>query len=129
MASTLRSSPPLVLDTTHTAAGAGATVTTDYTALRPFVVTDFTALALATVANSTAQLSRQALGTGSFNTVSNTVAVATISLLGRTTTLTVAQYVVAVTDVLRVSVVDGGAGGALARTFSYLLPTAISGAS
>lgn len=129
MASTLRSSPPLLLDTTGAAAGAGGTVTVDYTVLRPFVVTDFTCLCLATVGGSTAQLSRQALGTGAFNTVTNAVAIATISLIARTTTLTVAQYIVAVTDVLRVSFVDGGGAGALGRGFTYLLPTAISGNS
>lgn len=109
------------------AAIAGATVNTDLTATRPFAIYETTVLPLAASAGSTAQISRQALGAGAFNTVTNAMAAAVAGTLARTTTVTVAERTVSVTDVLRMVTVDGGPGGANAVGYVRILPNAIAG--
>lgn len=128
MASTNRSIN--ILDTAPAAAlGAGVTENQDYAVTRACVVADAHALALATVANSTATLSRQALGSGGFTAITGNLAIVTAATITRATTLAIAQYVCAATDVLRVAFVDGGGGGANARFFTSLVNLPISGAA
>lgn len=128
MASTNRSIN--ILDTAPAAAlGAGVTENQDYTVTRACFVSDASVLATATVANSTATLSRQALGSGGFTAITASLAMATAAALTRASTLAVAQYICAATDKLRVAFVDGGAGGANGRFFTSLVNLPISGAA
>ena len=128
MASTIRSLN--ILDTAPAAAlGAGVTENQDYTVTRACFVSSASVLATATVANSAARLSRQALGSGSFNVITASLAMAAAATLTRADSLVVAQYVCAATDVLRVAFTDGGAGGANGRFITELVNLPISGAA
>ena len=66
---------------------------------------------------ATAQLFRQALGSGAYNALTNTMACTTINLLARTTTLTVAEATLANTDVLRTTIASAGGGTANGKVF------------
>lgn len=104
----------------------GVTENVDLTATRPYVIADYHNVALATSAASTAQLSRQALGTGGFNVVSAALTMDTANALTRAATLVAAQVTVAATDVLR-NIFTAGTGAASGFAVTTLVPTAISG--
>lgn len=125
-AGTLATRAPLLLDITLAAAGNGDS---DVTMTRPFGIVDASVLCTASQTGGAAvvQLFRQALGAGGFTAITNTIACATAGLLGRTTTLAVAERVLAATDVLRATM-SGEAGGSTAngRVFVSCYPTAIT---
>lgn len=118
----------LLLDITLAAAGNGDS---DVTMTRPYSIYDAKVLCTASQSGGTAvlQVSRQALGSGSFNTITNTMACATAGALARTTTVTVAERTLASTDVLRCTI-SGETGGSTAngRVFIEVIPLAIAGA-
>ena len=129
--------PTLILDARPAAAlGAGVTVTTDYIATCPMVLTDAHTIAVATAGVSgTASMARQALGAGAFNVMFNNPITMTTQgnvvrlALAGTFNVVIAQRVVAATDVLRTSFVDGGGGGgANGHLYAHLVLLPIPGA-
>ena len=130
MASTIRTAN--FLDTAPAAALAtGVTENQDYTVTRACFVADAHVIATATAnVSGTAQLSRQALGSGGFTAISAALTMTTSGALIRAASIAVAQYVCAATDVLRVAFVDGGGtGGANGRFITELVNLPISGAA
>lgn len=122
----------IFLDTAPAAAlTASASETQDYTVTRACYVMAAQVLATATAGVSgTARLSRQALGTGSFNVITAALAMTTAATITVGTSLVIAEYVCAATDILRVTFVDGGgAGGANGRMTTTLVSLPITGAS
>lgn len=111
------------------AAGISATVTVDYTATRPMDIYECTVRPIATANVSGAvTMSRQALGSGSFNNFTNGMTATTSGTVARTTTITTAEATISPTDVIRYSMVDGGgSGGANARAYLRVICTAITG--
>lgn len=91
-----------------TSAGNG---TTSAAVTRGFVLYDATTVC--SVADSgaaaTAQISRQALGSGSFNAVTSTMACTAANAVARCTTIDVAQSTFVSTDVVRLTLAGGTA--------------------
>lgn len=116
--------PAFVLDISPAAVGTG---NSDFVMSRPGDVID--ALILPTVSDggSTAQFSRQALGAGAFNTITNAMACAASGTVARTTTITVAERSFVSTDVIRLILTSGGAGTVTCKAYLHVLFTAIAG--
>lgn len=112
----------LLLQITPAAAGSG---NSDVVMTRPFVAYDCHNIATVTDGGSTMQVSRQALGSGGFNTVTNAMACAAADALTRTTTMTQAQCTLSTTDVVRVILTTGGAGTCNGLCFLHVYPTAL----
>lgn len=109
----------LMLDIGLAAAGNGDS---DVTMTRPYDIYDTSVLCTASQTGGSAvlQLFRQALGSGGFTAITNTIACATAGLIGRTTTLAIAQRTLAATDVLRATV-SGETGGSTANGKVFVL--------
>jgi hypothetical protein len=117
----------LVLDIVQTVPGNG---NTDVSVTRPYKVLDANCLCTASQTGGTTVVTvqRQALGAGSFNALSSAMACATISNIARTTTVTVAERILAATDVIRAAM-SGETGGSTAtgNTIIRVQPLPISG--
>lgn len=125
MATTIR--PVLFLDTILAQAGNG---NTDYTVTRPLVVSDAHTVCTAADSggNATMTVSRQALGSGGFNALSSAMNCFTLNALTRTTVITVAESVLAATDVLRFAIASAGGGTANGRVWLTCASMPITGA-
>lgn len=113
----------LLLDMTPGAAGPG---NTDHTITRPFTVCDAWVIGTAVQAGGTIQASRQALGAGAFNTVTDAIACAAVDAKSAAAVITQAQVNFAVSDVLRCVVAGVATNG---RMFLNCYPGVIASAS
>lgn len=123
--------PMLTLDASPAAAlTTGQTLTSDYVATCPMRIIDAKAIASATAnVSGTAQGSRQALGTGGFNTYTAALTMTTSGNISRASAITTAERTVAPTDVLRATFVDGGGtGGANGNLYSEVVYLPVTGA-
>ena len=118
--------PPFLLDIAPAAALSASPTVVDYTATAPLVLTDCHTVATATQGAGTAQLQRQALGSGAFNAMTTAaLAMDTTSNLIRTTTIVAAERTVAPTDVVRGNFVTVNTNGSL---YGHFVMTPITGA-
>lgn len=118
--------PVFKLDFTMLVVGGSERV--PYIATRPYIISDFDVVALATQGGASAELQRQSGVVGLFNTVSQaTIAMTPVNTITRSNAIVATQMVVAATDVLACNFVAGGGAGS-GRAFAEILPTPITGA-
>jgi hypothetical protein len=118
--------PVFILDIAPAAAVTVSPTNVDFTATAPLVLVDCHNVATATQGGGTAQLFRQALGSGGFSAMTTAaLAMDTTSALTRTTTVVAAQRTVSPTDVIRGVFTTVNTNGNL---YGHMVMTPITGA-
>ncbi len=108
--------PLFTLEITPDTAGAGSS---DTVVTRPFSIVDGTVECRAAQASGTAQLLRQALGTGGFVAITDLVICAVDDVLTGVGTLANAETTTAITDVIRLTLV-GSATDCLFHAYAFM---------